>query len=261
MRPPSLRGTRIRRRANEPVQKNPDMSSQDAPAEARPAREKNRPVVRRESSRKTRETIIDAALAEFSSKGYDGGRVDEIALRAGINKNVLYHHFGNKDDLFTAVLEYTYDAIRSRQKDLQIRGMDPVTGMRRLVIFTGQVWVRFPEFQRILASENLNQGKHIVGSANIREMYNPLLETIRDLLARGTEEGLFRSDVDAVDLYISITSLTAHYVSNRYTFEAIFGQRLMTAQRVKQRLDHAAEMVLRYVQADRPALPTPATSS
>jgi len=226
------------------------MNSQDdpTPRPLLPAR-KGKAASPRESSRKTRETIIATALAEFASKGYDGGRVDEIALKAGINKNVLYHHFGNKDDLFTAVLEHTYDAIRSHQKDLQIRGMDPVTGMRRLVVFTGQVWLRFPEYQRILASENLNQGKHIAGSALIREMYNPLLDTIRGLLARGTAEGLFRENVDAVDLYISITSLTAHYVSNRYTFEAIFGQRLMTAQRVKQRLDHAADMVLRYLQA------------
>ncbi len=81
-------------------------------------------------------------------------------------------------------------------------------------------------------------------------MYNPLLDTIRDLLLRGQQEGLFRESIDAVDLYISITSLTAHYVSNRYTFEAIFGQRLMTAQRIKQRLDHAADMVLRYLRAD-----------
>jgi len=226
------------------------MTEPEATIETRSPREKNRPVVRRESSRKTRETIIQAALDEFSSKGYDGGRVDEIALRAGINKNVLYHHFGNKDDLFTAVLEYTYDAIRSHQKDLQIRGMDPVNGMRRLVIFTGQVWVRFPEFQRILSSENMNKGKHIVTSDTIREMYNPLLDTIRGLLERGIQEGVFREGVDAVDLYISITSLTAHYVSNRYTFEAIFGQRLMTAQRIKQRLDHAADMVLRYLQVD-----------
>ncbi len=216
----------------------------------RAPRKRAEATVRRDSSRKTRKTVIDAALAEFADKGYDGGRVDEIALRAGINKNVLYHHFGNKDDLFTAVLEHTYDEIRSRQRDLQIRGMDPVVGMQKLVIFTGHIWVRFPEFQRILASENLNQGKHIVKSPKIREMYNPLLETIRDLLARGTAEGLFREGIDAVDLYISITSLTAHYVGNRYTFEAIFDERLMTAKRVKQRLDHAAEMVLRFLQVD-----------
>ena len=88
--------------------------------------------------------ILDGALAEFSEKGFDGARNDEIALRAGVNKILLYHHYGSKDGLFTALLERTYDTIRGRQKDLQLRGMDPVEGMRKLVIFTGRIWVRFP---------------------------------------------------------------------------------------------------------------------
>src|SRR3546814_2679011 len=111
-------------------------------------------VTHRESSRKTRETIIHAALTEFSNKGYSGARVDEIALRTGLNKNVLYHHYGNKRGLFVAVLEHSYDAIRAHQKDVLIRGMDPVTGMRQLVINTGRIWVRFPEFLRILSSRS-----------------------------------------------------------------------------------------------------------
>ena len=53
--------------------------------------------VSRESSRRTREMILDGALAEFSEKGFDGARIDEIALRAGVNKNLLYHHYGSKD--------------------------------------------------------------------------------------------------------------------------------------------------------------------
>jgi TetR/AcrR family transcriptional regulator len=206
-----------------------------------------RTTVPRQSSLKTRTSIIGAALEEFSTKGYDGGRVDEIALKAGVNKNVLYHHFGSKDGLFTAVLEHTYESIRARQKDLLLRGLDPVDGMRRLVIFTGRIWVQFPEFQRLLVSENLHGGKHIGASSSIPQMYNPLLDTIRELVARGTESGVFRNGIDPVELYISITSLTAHYVNNRYTFEAIFGQRLMAPNRIKQRLDHAAEMVLRYL--------------
>jgi len=75
-----------------------------------------------------------------------------------------------------------------------------------------------------------------------------LLETIRDLLARGVKQNIFRSDIDPIDLYISITALTAHYVSNRYTFEAIFGRKMMTANRIKIRLAHAAEMILSYIE-------------
>lgn len=201
----------------------------------------------RESSRKTRGMILDGALVEFAGKGFDGARIDEIALRAGVNKNLLYHHFGSKDGLFTALLERTYDTIRKRQKDLQLRGMDPADGMRKLVLFTGRIWIQFPQFLRLLQSENLNAGRHVRESREIQRMYNPLLDTINDLLQRGTRTGLFRKGIDPIDLYISISALTAHYISNSHTFEAIFGRRLMTPQRLAQRLQHAADMVLRYL--------------
>lgn len=87
--------------------------------------------VSRDSSRRTREMILDGALA-FSEKGFDGARIDEIALRAGVNKNLLYHHYGSKDCLFAALLERTYETIRLRQNDLQLRGMAPVEAMRKL---------------------------------------------------------------------------------------------------------------------------------
>jgi TetR/AcrR family transcriptional regulator len=187
-------------------------------------------------------------VTEFADKGYDGARVDDIALHGGVNKNLIYHHFGSKDGLFEAVLEYTYEAIRKRQKDLELRHMDPVIGMRKLVIFTGRIWVQLPHFQRLLHSENLHEGRHVRQSSKIPKMYDPLLETIRDLLDRGVASGQFRPNIDPVDLYISITALTAHYIGNRYTFEAIFGKQLMTPKRIRQRFDHAAEMILRYVE-------------
>jgi TetR/AcrR family transcriptional regulator len=209
------------------------------------------PVPRRprESSIRTREILLDAALREFADKGFDGARMDQIALLTGLNKNVLYHHFESKDGLFAAVLERTYGAIRASQNDIRLRGMDPVAATRKLVISTGRIWIRYPEFQRLLYSENLHGGRHVNQSANIRQMYNPLLDTLRGLLARGQADGVFRRDLDPVDLYISITSLTAHYMNNRFTFEAIFQTDLMSPKRVKQRLEHAADMVLRYMMA------------
>lgn len=203
----------------------------------------------RESSIRTREIILDAALREFADKGFDGARVDQIALLTGLNKNVLYHHFDTKDGLFAAVLERTYAVIRTSQNDISLRGMDPVAATRKLVIATGLIWIRYPEFQRLLYSENLHRGKHVVQSESIRRMYNPLLDTLRELIERGQATGVFREGLDPVDLYVSITSLTAHYMNNRFTFEALFQTDLMSPKRVKQRLDHAAEMVLRYMMA------------
>ena len=55
---------------------------------------------------RTRRRILAAALAEFSAHGFAGARVDTIARRARGNKRMLYHYFGNKEALFTAVLRF-----------------------------------------------------------------------------------------------------------------------------------------------------------
>jgi TetR/AcrR family transcriptional regulator len=60
-------------------------------------------VVGRDAKR-TRERILAAALREFSTRGLAGARVDRIARRARINKRMLYHYFGNKDDLFREIM-------------------------------------------------------------------------------------------------------------------------------------------------------------
>ncbi len=54
---------------------------------------------------RAQERILTAAMEEFADKGFAGARVDGIARRARINKRMLYHYFGNKEDLFRAILQ------------------------------------------------------------------------------------------------------------------------------------------------------------
>ena len=68
---------------------------------ARPS--KKNPATLRNPER-SRARILAAALKEFSAKGFAGARVDAIARRASINKRMLYHYFGDKEELFKAVL-------------------------------------------------------------------------------------------------------------------------------------------------------------
>lgn len=52
----------------------------------------------------TRRKILDAAIDEFAARGFGGARVDRIAGSAGVNKRMIYHHFGNKLGVFEAAL-------------------------------------------------------------------------------------------------------------------------------------------------------------
>lgn len=59
---------------------------------------------RRRDPERTQERILDAGLAEFSTKGYAGARVGEIAERAGVNKQLISYYFGGKAGLYRALL-------------------------------------------------------------------------------------------------------------------------------------------------------------
>src|SRR5579885_2608410 len=103
---------------------------------------------RRDPAR-TKRKIIAVATAEFAAKGYDGARVDSIASRCKLSKNMLYHYFGSKEGLFVAVLEAMYVSLRAKQQDFSIRQDEPVEAMRRLIAYTFQAFADNPSAIRL----------------------------------------------------------------------------------------------------------------
>ena len=196
---------------------------------------------------RTREEILQAAIAEFSDKGLAGARVDVIARRAAANKRMIYHYFSSKEALFLAVLERTYEDIRRDEAALKLEKLDPVSGMRRLVEFSFGYFTDHPHFIRLLNSENLHGARHLKKSQRIREMNSPLIEMIRRILLRGQKEGAFRPRIDPVQLYISIAALGYFYFANIHTLSTVFGRDLSSPQLVQERRRHAVDMVLGYL--------------
>ena len=61
-------------------------------------------AARERNPERSRERILDAARTEFAAHGLAGARVEAIARRAGLNKQLISHHFGGKDGLYRAVV-------------------------------------------------------------------------------------------------------------------------------------------------------------
>ncbi|MCU1375819.1 MAG: TetR family transcriptional regulator [Actinomycetia bacterium] len=66
-------------------------------------------TARERNPERSRERLLEAALEEFADKGYAGARVEAIATRAGLNKQLISHHFGGKEGLYRAVMESRFD--------------------------------------------------------------------------------------------------------------------------------------------------------
>lgn len=207
---------------------------------------RNVPPLRRDPQG-NQQRILAAATAEFALRGLGGARVDRIAARAGANKRMLYYYYGNKEALFLAVMEDGYARIRNAEQGLNLGEVEPEEGIRRLVEFTWNYLMKNPEFLPLLNSENLHRARHIRRSENIPAMHSPFVATIEDLLKRGVKAGRFRRDVDAVQLYISIASLSYFYHSNRYTLSTVFKRDLFSPRNRAARLAHMIELVLGYL--------------
>ena len=141
--------------------------------------------------------ILEAATRHFGEVGFDGARVDAIARAARINKQLLYHYFGNKDALFTQVLERAYQQLREQESALDLDRLPADRAILALVDFTWQYYLDPPDFIRLLNSENQMQARHLLASRRAAAINARHLRIFRNLIARGQKEKTVRGDIDA----------------------------------------------------------------
>jgi TetR/AcrR family transcriptional regulator len=211
------------------------------PRKRRPATEP-----RKRDAQRSRKLILETALRHFAAKGYDGARIDDIVAETKLSKNLLYHYYGSKEELFVAVLETMYERFRGRHSSDSIGDLPPLEALRRLVDETAKALLETPEIINILNTENLYRGIHIKKSKKIRSIYDPLFVNLNRVLENGKRSGEFRSNIDPVQLYISLSSLIYHYLSNAHTLSVVLKQDLLSRARLAERIQHVTDMVVRF---------------
>jgi AcrR family transcriptional regulator len=199
----------------------------------------------------TRRNIIEVATREFAQKGYGGARVDAIAARTRTSKRMIYYYFGGKEGLYLAVLEEAYSSIRRHEATLDLERLPPDAALRTLVGFTFDYYNKHPEFVRLVMNENIMEGVHMARSKAISKLNVTVIDAVRRIVARGQAEGLFRRDIDPIELHMSISALGIFNVANRATFSTIFKRDMASPRALATRREEIVDIILRHV---RPAL-------
>lgn len=198
----------------------------------------------------TKEAILQAATFEFCRNGIGGARVEAIAKRAKANMRLLYAYFGDKNGLYLAVLEHVYTEIRAAEQQLNLDDLEPVAAMRELINFTFNFFQGHQNYIALINNENLQRGRNLRKSRKIADLTLPLVASIEDILQRGLKAGQFRSDVDPVQLYVTITAMSYFHVSNRHTLSAMFDKDLGDPRWLELRRQHAQDMILTWLTAE-----------
>jgi len=164
-----------------------------------PANDKNPTGVALRDPERTRRRILEAALKEFSARGFAGARVSGIARRAQVNKRMLYHYFEDKQGLFRAVLRYKINDRLSRI-EAQAPKLDVVSSL--------PLWFKQncqdTDWVRLLAWESLQTTRGAVMDESERRRVS------RQSVARIKQKqssGILRRDVPAEFLQLAKVSL------------------------------------------------------
>jgi hypothetical protein len=133
------------------------------------------------------------------------------------------------------------------EQKLNLTALPPRDALRKLVEFTWNYYLENPEFLTLVNSENLHKARHIEQSEAIRHSSRSLVSMVKNLLDRGVAAGVFRSDVDPVQLNITIAAIGYYYLTNRFTGAILFERDFMDDEALRERLAFNIETIEKMV--------------
>jgi TetR/AcrR family transcriptional regulator len=186
------------------------------PAPARAGRTRRRTRIQAANEEK----ILDAALEVFSTWGYRGATVDQIAALAGMTKPNLLYYFRRKEDIYLAVLERTHEMWLEPLEHLDPAG-DPATEIAAYVDRKLEMSRDNPKASRLFAMEIL-QGAPVLGatlSGRLKTLVDEKAAVIQGWIAAG-----HLAPVDPHHLIFMIWATTQHYADFDAQIRAVLGQ-------------------------------------
>ena len=168
---------------------------------------------------KNRDRILKGALSVFSTSGFRGATIDQIAEEAGLSKpNVLYY-FASKEEIYRSLLTGLLDMWLDPMRSIDPEG-DPLREVQRYVATKLQMSRDYPRESRLFANEVLQ------GAPLLTEMLGGLLREMVDAQAavfQGWMDQGRLAQVDPHHLIFSIWALTQHYADFEAQVRAVLG--------------------------------------
>jgi AcrR family transcriptional regulator len=156
---------------------------------------------RRRSARDSRAALFRAAALEFSARGYDAAGIDRIAARARLNKAMLYYHFGSKRALYLEVVREMVATVGTRVRTIADGPGTAEDKLDHWIAAIVEEAAARPWFPPMMLRELAAGAPHF--DAHTFHQMNAVFEAVRDIIAQGQREGLFR-DADPLLSHLTI---------------------------------------------------------
>jgi TetR/AcrR family transcriptional regulator len=168
------------------------------------------------------ERILDAGLEVFSTYGFRGATIDQIAALAKMTKPNLLYYFRRKEDIYLAVLNRTHEAWLQPLERLDADG-DPATEITAYIERKLELSREYPKASRLFAME-IMQGAPILQST-LEGRLKTLVDEKAAVIRRWIAEGRM-APVDPYHLIFMIWATTQHYADFEVQIRAVLGEKI-----------------------------------
>ncbi len=154
----------------------------------------SRQSVRIANAAARRSAILDAALEEFSARGFADTRLDDVARRAGVAKGTIYLHFKDKEALFQELIRFQLNPVIGTFETALASELP----LRTIVDQAIEIFVReiYATHRKQVIRLIITEGPRFPALAEFyyREVLSRLLKALRARLARSLEDGEIADD-------------------------------------------------------------------
>lgn len=168
-----------------------------------------------------RKLILDAALDVFSTYGFRGSTIDQIALKSGMSKPNLLYYFRRKEDIYSTVLQQTMEEWLASIRAVDPQG-EPLEELGAYIRNKIEMAFRNPAASRLFANE-IMQGAPAIGTF-LREDMRRLVDEKAAVIGRWMDEGRL-ARTDPHHLIFSIWATTQHYSDFETQLRAVLGEK------------------------------------
>jgi AcrR family transcriptional regulator len=193
------------------------------------------PARDRRNPEETRQALLAAGEELFAQLGYSGASLDRIARAAGVNKAMISYHFRGKAGLYEAILVANLSPITEQLRVLRGRALPPAERLAEYVALFGAMHAEHPALSAMVLREVLSGGLHL-SESSLQQLLG-LLDCVREIVATGVAEGVFRP-VDPTMTHVTIIGCIVLFFA-----AARLRQRLASEGRTTGMLPDAGEYV------------------
>lgn len=197
--------------------------------------------MQQKKSAQKRQVLLESALDVFSTYGFSGASLDEIARLSNMHKSNIFYYYENKEALYVEVLTDVLQKWISPFQSLEVE-LDPAEAIRNYLIQKIEIARQYPKASKLFALEVIQGAEHI--SPILKGPLKTIFKRKCRVIQTWQEQGKISAELDPKLLILNIWAITQNYADFSAQMEMVTGKTLRNRSMLQRSIDHTIHLML-----------------